>query len=331
MAGAEAPPSADFAIAERIVRAAGIERALTGVSEIGEGVKARVLRLDFEHGEPLALKLYVKPDAARRELGAYAVLGSAVPQVPKVVSSALGFEGAPHGYLLMSLAPGTPMNTKLADLGDAQLVALYREIGELLARFHAVELPHFWPLLDEPGRGFDDNVSWFDDRVVLALRAFRENGANRYLAWCVERWFAEHRAGLDECPGPRFCHGDMHPANLRVAEVDGALRIVGALDLEISFGGDPAMDLVRTHHHRFPPRADLWRAMLDGYGDPPPWLDRVFDAYWLYHEIEIWNFFAGGGSRGATRSIARRIARLTGASRWRILRSRMAALVSRQS
>lgn len=318
MSGAASPSNDDFAVAERVARAVGLEHAPTRVSLIGEGVKAHVLRLEFDAVQPLALKLYKRTDAAGRELAAYAELGDRVPAAPRVIAADKSAEFAPHGYLLMTLARGLPMNRELAGMAREDLLGLYEEIGALLARFHELAQPCFAVVPGERD-GVAGNRQWFAAETARAVAAFRARGGRERLAVAIEEWFAGNSAGIDECAQACFCHGDLHPANLLVERLEGRPRLAGVLDFETACAGDPAMDIVHTIQQSPAPLEQARAALLAGYGDPPPWLDEVFDAYWLYCEIELWNFFAEGGSRGATRSIARRIARQVGLRRpWRM-------------
>lgn len=322
------PVELDLGTAERLVRAAGVGHDPSGIVPIGDGVKGRVWRVDFASCEPLALKVYSRDGAVMREHAAYRACAGLELALPQMVGGELTADGASHGWTLMTLSPGHPMNLSLPALPRERLLEIYVDVGRQLRRLHDVRCPSF-SLVVGAENGERSSPEWFRARAAASIEGFLAHGGNRYLASRIDRRFLEFEGALASCKEPRFCHGDMHPENIRIEPAGAEGAFVGSLDLEESFAADPAQDLVRTLHTCPSPGDDVREALLIGYGDPPPWLDDVFDAYFLYYELELWNFFAAGGSRRPLASIARRLARQSDASRTRIARSRVRRLISR--
>ncbi len=328
MATAPAAAAPDPELTERLLRPAGIDTPVTRVSRLGDGVKAHVWLVEFGDREPLALKIYTRAGTARREHAAYRAAAGAGLSLPTILGGALAAESAPDGYTLMTIAPGHPMNLSIAELSRERLDAIYREIGGLLTRIARIECPSFG-LVAGAEDGFASNAEFIDARLRASVEGFLSRGGNPHLARGINELFEQRAEALDACTSARLCHGDMHPENVRVDPAGAAARFVGAIDLEEAFAGDPALDIVRTIHTAPFSSESLRSALLEGYGETPPWLNEVYDAYFVYWELELWNFFAAGGSRRPLRSIARRIAKRLDVSRMRLARGRLGRVISR--
>ncbi len=311
-----------------MVREVGVDAPVTSLSPLGVGVKATVWQVGLGDRDPVALKIYGRAGTARREHAAYrAVAGSVLP-LPVMLGGALAAESAPDGYTLMTVAPGHPMNLSMTELPGGRLEEIYRDIGVLLAGIGLIECPSFG-LVAGDENGFTSNAEFMDARLRASVEGFISRGGNPELARAVNQFFEQRAEALDACRSARLCHGDMHPENVRVDPAGAAARFVGAIDLEEAFAGDPALDIVRAIHTApFMPEA-LRTPLLEGYGEPPAWFEEVYDPYFIYWELELWNFFAAGGSRGPLRSIARRIAERLDVSRMRLARGRLGRVLSR--
>lgn len=249
------------------------------------------------------------------------MLGDRAIGLPRVVGAAAAGEDdeLENGWTLMTIVPGESFNRLFAELGTERQLAVYREAGAILARMHETACDGFG-LVPGAGRRVPDNRTFVGERFAARLEGFRTRGGNRYLHHWLRAWVDERAPLLDLCDSPVLCHGDLHAENIHVA-VGGNPAAVGVLDLSECFAGDPAMDLCGTHQARFPYDDRIRDALLEGYGTPPPWLDELYDLYFVGSELDLWDFFARGGSRRPLSSIERRVAQLTGAPRYRVLRS----------
>jgi aminoglycoside phosphotransferase (APT) family kinase protein len=324
------PYRLEIATAERLARSAGIDASVTAVGLLGEGVKGLVWQLGFDAREPLALKIYTREGAVLREHAGYAAREGLKLAMPRMLGGELTGESTPHGWTLMTLSPGEPMNASLAVLPRARLLEIYEHAGRQLRKMHEHSCPTFSRVVDADN-GFSDNVSRFHELTRVGIEGFLAAGGNRYLASKIHARLHEFDEALANCEVAGFCHGDLHPENIRVSPAGADARFVGSLDLEESIAADPAQDIVRTLHTCPSPGEDVRAALLSGYGDPPPWLDSVLPAYHLYYELELWNYFAAGGSSRTLAPIARRMATQSGASRLRMARSRSRRVIWRAS
>lgn len=321
------PDSPGLRTAERFVRAAGIERAVDSLELLGRGVKGVVWRVLLEDQEALALKIYSRAGSVIREHAGYRARAGRELALPSMLGGAAESVDAPDGWTLMTLAPGGPMNSSLTTMSRSEFLGVYRAVGEQLRRMHETSCPSY-SLVVGAKNGAGDNVEWFRGRVASSIDGFLASGGNRHLAARIEERLAQFDAELACCERPRFCHGDMHPENIRIAPGPDGVQFVGVIDLEESLAADPAQDLARTLHSCPAPGDDVKAALLEGYGEAPAWLDAVLPAYHLYYELELWNYFASGGSRRPLASIARRMAAQSGASKLRIWRSGLRSVIS---
>ncbi|MBI2691804.1 MAG: aminoglycoside phosphotransferase family protein [Solirubrobacterales bacterium] len=293
--------------AQSVVSAAGIDAAVDSTSLLGRGVKSLVTRIDLADGSALALKAFIRGGSTTREHRAYELLGEHELPLPQMLLGVASNDDFPFGFTLLTMAPGEPLNDHFVDLPREQLLSIYRGVGEFQRLIHRTNAPGFSDLTDHELNA--DNGALVAKRVQAALGTFLTHGGKPRLAAKLENFFAENDRHLALVPNPVLCHGDLHPENIRVAHVGGEFTFVFAIDLEEAFAGDPLMDLTRTLQSCPLPGSDLTAALLDGYGGKPEGFDDLHDVYFLLYELELWNYYAVGGSRKPLRSISRRIRR----------------------
>lgn len=307
MPRATSPAHATREQSQSVVSAAGIDAGVVGTSLLGRGVKSLVTRIDLDDGSSLALKVFTRGGSTTREHRAYELLGEHDLPVPRMLLGVASDDDFPFGFSLLTMAPGAPLNDHFVDLPREQLLNVYRGVGEFQRLFHRTSAPGFSDLTDHELNA--DNAALIASRVKFALGTFLTHGGKPRLAAKLENFFAENDRHLALVPSPVLCHGDLHPENIRVERVDGELSFVFVIDLEEAFAGDPLMDLTRTLQTCPLPGSDVTAALLDGYGGKPEGFDDLHNVYFVLYELELWNYYALGGSRRPLRSIARRIKR----------------------
>ncbi|MBJ7459110.1 MAG: aminoglycoside phosphotransferase family protein [Thermoleophilaceae bacterium] len=296
-------------LAQQVIGAAGIDARVAATSMLGEGAKSVVSKLELENAEPLALKVFRSGSRAGREHAAYRLLGEHSSHVPRLLAAAAETPDFPFGYSLLTIAAGEPLSMNFGGLERVRLLAVYRGVGGFLASLHRTAGRGFSELSDE--RLDRDNAVFVARRVDRALVTFLTHGGSHRLAGRLESYFADASECLARSAAPVLCHGDLHPGNIFVTGDASTLSFAGVIDLEGAFTGDAVMDLVRVIHSCPLPGDDLTRAVLEGYGDKPAGFDALFDVYLVLFELELWNYYAVGGSRRPLRSIARRIRKRT--------------------
>lgn len=293
--------------AQSVVSAAGIDSRVAATSLLGRGVKSLVTRIELDDASSLALKVFVRGGSTTREHRAYELLGDHDVPLPRMMFGVASNEDFPFGYTLLTIAPGEPLNDHFVDLPRDQLLNVYRGVGEFQRLIHRTSAPGFSDLADHELN--TDNAGLIKSRVDFALGTFLAHGGKHRLAAKLENFFADNERELALVPSPVLCHGDLHPENIRVARDDEGLKFVFAIDLEEAFAGDPVMDLTRTLQTCPLPGDDLTEALIDGYGGKPEGFDPLLNVYFVLYELELWNYYATGGSRQPLRSISKRIKR----------------------
>ena len=215
------------------------------------GMFATTYRVGLADGSRVVLKtapatdgglLTYERDLLRTEAEIYA-LGADRPDLlmPRVLHVDLTRTHLPGDALVVSHQPGRPWTeTGWGQPGeDPRAARAQRELGAYLARVHTVTgtafgYPNAPALRDATWRGtctlvleslLSDAARWGVDLPVAAVRD----------AW------ARHSAALDDVAEPLLVHADLWPGNVFV-DPEGA--VVGVIDTERAFWGDPLFDIV---------------------------------------------------------------------------------------
>lgn len=307
MLRADGPAHVTREQAQEVLLAAGIDSQVAATSPLGQGVKSVASRIELEGAEPLALKVFLRGGHTMREHSAYRLLGEHSLPMPRMLHGIAESEEFPFGYTLLTMAPGEPLNLKFGGLERDRLLEVYRGVGELQAAMHRTAGSGF---SDLGGMPVDrDNARFMARRIDFALATFLTHGGSTRLAGRLEDFFADASDRFAQSAAAVLCHGDLHPENIFVTGDGASLAFKGAIDLEEAFTGDAVMDLARTIQTCPLPGEDLTAALLDGYGGKPEGFDSLQNVYFTLYELELWNYYAQGGSRKPLRSIARRLRR----------------------
>ncbi|MEV6634890.1 phosphotransferase [Actinoplanes sp. NPDC051470] len=185
---------------------------------LGDDLAVRVQRMD------------TSPDLQLKERRWLPLLAPRLPlPIPAPVRSGTPSERFPKMWTVMTWVEGTPLDQATIARGDHAADTL----AAFLKALH-VEAPADAPGASELGlhpKDSKDGFERFVEAVDLGDFGFAE-GDIRAL------W--DDAAATPEWPGPRvWVHGDLHPANVVVA--DGTLA--GIVDFGALFAGDPAWDL----------------------------------------------------------------------------------------
>lgn len=206
------------------------------MSRFAEGSVTSAYRIEFADAgsAPVVLKIYEdeSPWLAAKEARALRFLtGHGLDIAPRVLAfsrSAGALGGRP--CLVCSLRPGRMLTELDAELTRAQRHEVYRQLGEVLKRLHAIPVggyggvngqirhccrttPRTWPA------------------CLRYLREFRKNAGDPAIVGQLAAHVTGHAAAFAECLRPAYCHGDLHEDNL-LAEVagDGTCSLTGLLD-----------------------------------------------------------------------------------------------------
>ena len=211
----------------------------------------------YRLGPELALRLPLLADAAEDALREAEHLPRLVPHLPLAIPAPLAIgtpaEGYPFTWSVTSwLAGSDAFTTPPADLGLAA-----RDMAAFIRALRAI--PVTAPL---PPRGRGGPLAPRDARVLSCLGQLAGEIDTDAAAAAWEQSLA---APASDGP-PRWLHGDLHPANLLLA--DG--RISGVIDWGTFATGDPATELVFAWLVLDRPARTLFRELIDV--DPASWL-----------------------------------------------------------
>jgi Ser/Thr protein kinase RdoA (MazF antagonist) len=135
------------------------------------------------------------------------------------------------------------------------------------------------------------------------LTEHAELGGDVTLGKRIADHVAERAGLLDTCTTPSLCHNDCHEGNL-IAR-DG--HIAALVDFQNAVAGDPLLDLAKCAYYTRRDRGTVVRALAAGYGPlRARWRDAL-DLYVLYHQLELWGWFARIGTREPLGAIEREL------------------------
>jgi Ser/Thr protein kinase RdoA (MazF antagonist) len=279
------------------LRAASLARLHGGSTE--------VYRIDIaDRADPIVLKIY-RDDPAWAP-GKEALIASWIGdrdlgvRTPRWLRLDETRSLLPLRYALITFLPGQAVRS-LADQPDVEPV--YRRMGALLRRVHAIPMPAYGYILAdgvfEPRAG---NGPYMTAAFQRAFRRFRRQGGGDALADRLEAMARERYGLLDLAAGPVLCHDDFQPRNvLATRDASGELVLTGLIDFANALAGDPLADLAKTLFccaHEDPRSVGPLR---EGYGPidhPDP--EAALWLYTLYHRLVMWTFLTGLGDDPAS-------------------------------
>lgn len=319
------PPVIDRAAAQRILDAAHAGLQVAMVEELGEGVKSDAWLIDCTNGDRYVAKVYksqldhfaAAEDAFHDQLELCAPEG--VPGIPRRLTSIDDKSIDDRRITVHRFVPGVTMQDGAGFTESEQLLP-YRDFGRTLRSLHDVHQPMFGslPATDETAAS-RTNREFMEQVTSKALADFVADNGNKYLARHLSAYFRERAELWDQTTEARLCHGDTHPGNVVVERcADGSVAFRGVIDFESAIAGDPVFDLANAFYNASGDRDAKFSSLLDGYGEVlGDWRDR-FDLYVVHFALSRWNFISRYGVRPPLRGISRELARMTGASRWRM-------------
>ena len=236
---------------EQICRAAfGSERVVVQATELASGLFNSTYRLDFADGERVILR--VAPAAVsifsnerhllQREQSIEPHLNIVAPLIPKTLLADFSRTILDRDYMLQTFLPGEIWDEVKGELSAADNEALWCQLAHISRKIHNVTgtqfgFPEPEPMFARWGEAIGSIAKGMrDDLVVLQLDT---EATDAYLAVLAAKshW-------LDEIEIPRLLHGDLWPKNVLIDRSNATPNIVGLLDAERGFWGDPMAEWV---------------------------------------------------------------------------------------
>lgn len=249
-------------------------------------------------GDDLAVILKVYADAPAWKLGKEVFVAerfAAVAPVPRWLMVDERRTLLPRRYAVLSRLTGASLRERFGREGSE---ALFREMGALLRRLHAIAMPTFGYLLEtDVATPFASNGEWMAASFETKYRDFRAWGGDADLCRQMGAFVGERFAALEEPRQPVLCHNDFHPGNV-LADQDegGAWRLSGLVDFENAVAGDPLFDLAKALDYTAHECAAGPTPLAAGYGAlDRPGAREALTLYRVFHKLELLNWFEATG------------------------------------
>ena len=271
--GSRREPLSGAEVAAAAGRVLGASVEVTSAAELPHGSSNTTLRLELADGAAVVLRaaprrerqLRSERDWLRAEHAAGPWLAVLSTLVPKVLGADFTHQVLDRDYLLVEVAPGVPAPDRMPGYDRGRWPGLFGQLGALSARVHAVTGERWGPLSGPLEDRWSDALhgSLRDSVADLEELGSPSGGAAR-LADVVDR----NRHRLDRLRFPRLLHGDLWTANVMLDPDAAEPRIVGVLDAERAWWGDPLADwaLYRADERAVGAESD---AFWVGYGGRP--------------------------------------------------------------
>lgn len=257
-----------------------------------ENASADVFEIEGDGGRAVILKAYADEPAWKLRKEAFvAGLFASVAEVPRWLVIDETRARLPRRFVIMTRLPGASVRDRFGREGAS---ALFREMGALLRRLHAVSMPrHGYLLGADVAAPFATNAAWMAAAFEAKYRDFRGWGGDRGLCARIEGFVAARAASLAECDGAVLCHNDFHPGNVLAAqEPGGEWRLSGVIDFENAVAGDPLFDLAKALDYTAHERPSGRDPLAEGYGAlERPGAAEAVEVYRAYHKLELLNWF----------------------------------------
>ncbi|MDB5535796.1 MAG: homoserine kinase [Devosia sp.] len=261
------------------------------VTELQGGTSA-TFRINLSDGGALVLKTYdeIRGKAPTKEAFATRFLDGLDLPVTRYLLLDESRSRLPFRFAITNYLHGASIR---AFKGQPDEAEIYRQMGALLRKLHAVPMPAFG-YIGESGiiDPVASNLEYVRAEAEREFQHFRERGGDPALANRLER---RARARYDlaaHSRGPVFAHNDFHPGNvLANRDAAGKPQLTALIDFGNARAADAVFDLAKALFNCEHESPGCTPAILDGYGPidhPDPEA-----ALWLYtvlHRISMWSW-----------------------------------------
>ena len=297
--------------AQSVVRRVAPHASVLGVTELHGGEMSTVLDIALADAPACILKVY--PDALQwkmaKEVNVLALLRDADAPVPTILLADDTRSAVDLSCVLMTKLDGTTLGRREADLSEAELFAIYGEMGAALRKINDVSLDSFGYIgPNGVWTAYPSNRAYMSAQLDRKLREFCTRGGDPALAAHLRDSVTARQHLFEAATTPRLCHYDFHAGNVLVTS-QGAPHLTGIVDFENAASGDPLMDIAKALYYFTAEDAPKRDGLLAGYGtiERPDW-QQTLDLYRLYGTLELWCWMAQIGKREALAGLTTELA-----------------------
>ncbi|WP_165423428.1 phosphotransferase family protein [Ktedonosporobacter rubrisoli] len=229
-------------------RAFGEERQVDSVQELGGGLYNNTYLVHIQELHPVILRVGPHPtrqfriesNLMRNEYASQPFLAPISPLLPRILMADFTHQILERDYMFQTYMEGEPWAQIMRTLTSEEKKALWRQLGSIAKKIHAVRGQHFGSsVLDSPLPSWSLTViSWLTS-IVRDLAEARLDASD---VSCLLDIAQTNRRLLDEITQPRLLHGDLWVPNILVKRGEGGAQIVAVLDSDRTSWGDPLAD-----------------------------------------------------------------------------------------
>ena len=182
-------------------------------------------------------------------------------------------------YMLQSFIEGERWDTIRQGLTDEQNNHLWERFGSILRQIHDVQGKSFG--LPLTGLLFSNWIQCVIERLERALQTAQTDRLEIPYLSAILEFVRFHPQQLEEFQTPRLLHGDLWSFNILVKREGERPSIVGILDADRSWSGDPLADwtmLVLAHSDPEEGHSRFWQACGRRKHLAPGFRVNVYDA-----------------------------------------------------
>ncbi len=185
--------------------------------------------------------------------------------MPKTLLVDFTHELIDRDYMFQSFIEGERWDNVMDELTPAENNILWEQFGKITKRIHEVRGELFGIPL--PGCLFPSWNEAIVDRLEHTIQAGREKQLEIPDFASIVEVIRSHPGLLDEVQTPRLLHGDLWSFNILVQRNESKPSIVGILDADRSWWGDPLADwtmFILKHAEKEEGHSHFWKM----YGQP---------------------------------------------------------------
>lgn len=297
--------------ARSIIRRMAPDASVLDITELHGGEISTVIEIALVDAPPCILKVY--PESLQwkmaKEVYVLGLLRDLGAVIPKILLADDTKSVIDLNYLLMTRLGGTVLGQREPALSDAELFAIYAEMGATLRRINDVTLDSFGYIgPNGVWTSHPSNRAYMSAQLDRKLTEFCTRGGDPALAARLRSSVAARRHLFDAAVTPRLCHYDFHAGNVLVTS-QGEPHLSGIVDFENATSGDPLMDIAKALYYFTPKDAPKRDGLLAGYGKLGrlDWQETL-DLYRLYCTLELWCWMAQIGKRDALADLTTELA-----------------------
>ncbi len=282
---------------------------IVGTQELIQGIFKKQVRLESVGHEALGrngvyyvveydlfLKLYGEAIRWGREVASLRYLqGKKDLGVPEMLD--YGIFAKQTYWLLTRKRNGFNLADLMDKLGTEQRLELYREIGNLQARFHQEGRVDFFGDWDVNGEILAPKESYFafakDKNDTQAKRIIAKGYPDTNLFKLAAEKLILFEHTIKDCNRFSLCHNDFNGRNLLVENINAKWRITGIIDFERCYPSDPESDMAPIFLEIYGQQA--MDSFLSGYAEIDS-LSNVFHEKTVYYltafclEVCSWSY-----------------------------------------